>query len=186
MCFNDVWWLHDVLISYSLCFHGPLARYLKSWIAPAPGMPGTFSPPPRVSDPDMHHGTCETHVPWNMPGSLSSGFLWSWWREKRSRHYRGIRNPQFYVSEKSPMDALDSSCVFQCCSPYASVRAKSTWSALRNWCTNKHVCIRWYIMWTDAVNCISRTTLYLRYTLMVYQWFNLMHSYLWCTPFCFK
>ena len=25
-------------------------------------MPGTFSPPPRVSDPDMHHGTCVTHV----------------------------------------------------------------------------------------------------------------------------
>ena len=43
----------------------------------APGMPGTFSPPPRVSDPDMHHCTCVTHVPWCMPGSLTSGFLWS-------------------------------------------------------------------------------------------------------------
>ena len=41
------------------------------------GMPGTFSPLPRVSDPDMHHGTCVTHVPWCMPGSLTSGFLWS-------------------------------------------------------------------------------------------------------------
>ena len=30
--------------------------------AHAPGMPGTFSPPPRVSDPDMHHGTYVTHV----------------------------------------------------------------------------------------------------------------------------
>ena len=39
-----------------------------------------FSPPPRVSDPDMHHGTCVTHVPWCMPGSLTNGFLWSrWW-----------------------------------------------------------------------------------------------------------
>ena len=45
--------------------------------AHAPEMPGTFSPPPRVSDPDMHHGTCVTHVPWCMPGSLASGFLWS-------------------------------------------------------------------------------------------------------------
>ena len=43
----------------------------------APRMPGTFSPPPRVSDPDMHHDTCVTHVPWCMPGSLTSGFLWS-------------------------------------------------------------------------------------------------------------
>ena len=45
--------------------------------AHSPGMPGTFFPPPRVSDPDMHHGTCVMHVPWCMPGSLTSGFLWS-------------------------------------------------------------------------------------------------------------
>ena len=31
--------------------------------------------PRRVSDPDMHHGTCLTHGPWSMPGSLTSGFL---------------------------------------------------------------------------------------------------------------
>ena len=40
-------------------------------------MPGKFSPPPRVSDPGMHHGTCVTHVPWCMQGSLSNDFLWS-------------------------------------------------------------------------------------------------------------
>ena len=46
------------------------------------GNAGTFSPTPRVSDPDIHHGTCVTHVPWCMPGSLTSGFLWSrWWRK---------------------------------------------------------------------------------------------------------
>ena len=43
-------------------------------------MPGTFSPPPRVSDPDMHLGTRVTHVPWCMPGSLTSGFIWRRWR----------------------------------------------------------------------------------------------------------
>ena len=48
--------------------------------AHAPGMPGTFSPSSQVSDPDMHHGTCLTHVPWCMPGSLTSGFLWNWRR----------------------------------------------------------------------------------------------------------
>ena len=26
-----------------------------------------------VSDPDMHHGTCVTHVPWCMSGSLTCG-----------------------------------------------------------------------------------------------------------------
>ena len=57
----------------------------------------------RIVDPDMHHGTCMTHVPWCMPGSLTSSFLWSRWRGKRSRHSRRMRNPQFYVSGKRPI-----------------------------------------------------------------------------------
>ena len=83
--------------------NGPLVRYVKLWVAQEPGMPGTFFPPPRFSDPDMHHGTCVTHVPWCMPGSLTSGFLWSQWREKGSRHSRRMRNPRFCVSGKRPM-----------------------------------------------------------------------------------
>ena len=78
------------------------------WVAHAPGMPGTFSPSPRVSDPDMHHGTCVTHVSWCTPGSLTSGFLWSRWRGKRSRHSRRMRNQQFYVSGKRPMPRQQS------------------------------------------------------------------------------
>ena len=73
--------------------------------AHAPGMPGTFSPLPQVSDPDMHHGTCVTHVPWCMSGSLTSGFLWNRRRGKRSRHSRRRRNLQFYVSGKRPITA---------------------------------------------------------------------------------
>ena len=55
--------------------------------------------------PDMHHGTCVTHVPWCMPGSLTIGFLWSRWRGKRSRHSRRMRNPQFYVSGQRPIQS---------------------------------------------------------------------------------
>ena len=94
----SIWWRHHVwarilsacAISMSKQFskqnsiaidfqqpYGPLARYAKLRVAHAPGMPGTFSPPPRISDSDMHHGTCVTHVPWCMPGSLTCGFLWS-------------------------------------------------------------------------------------------------------------
>ena len=83
--------------------YGLLARYAKLLVAHAPGMPGTFSPPPQFSYPDMHHGTCVTHVPWCMPGSLTSGFLWSRWRGKCSRHFRRMRNPQFYLSGKRPL-----------------------------------------------------------------------------------
>ena len=49
------------------------------------------------------HGTYVTHVPWCMPESLTTGFLWSRCRGKRSRHSRHMRNPQFCVSGKRPM-----------------------------------------------------------------------------------
>ena len=39
------------------------------------GNAGNVSPPPRVSDPDMHHGKCVTHVPRCMQGSLLCWFL---------------------------------------------------------------------------------------------------------------
>ena len=83
--------------------NGPLTRYVKLWVAHAPGMLGMFSPPSRVSDPDKHHGTCVKHVPGFMSGSLNNGFLWSWRRGIRSRHSRRKRNPQFYVSGKRPI-----------------------------------------------------------------------------------
>ena len=84
-------------------YYGPLARYVKLWVAP--GMPGTFTPPQRVSDTIMHHGTCVTHVPWCMP-SLTNGFLWSRWRGKRSQHSRRMPNPQFYASGKRPIENI--------------------------------------------------------------------------------
>ena len=83
---HSLWRIHPSLIVIFQAFvsvmshiprYGPLARYVKLRVAHAPGILGTFSPPPRVSDPDMHHGTCVTHVPWCMPGSRSTGFLWS-------------------------------------------------------------------------------------------------------------
>ena len=84
--------------------NGPLVRYVKLWVAHAPGMLGTFSTPAQVSDPDMHHGTYVTHVPWCMPGSLTGGFHCIRWRGKRSRHSQRMRNLQFYVSGKRPID----------------------------------------------------------------------------------
>ena len=83
--------------------HGSLARYVKSRVAHAPGIPGTFSLPPRVSDPDIHHGTCVTYVLWCIPWSLTSGFFWIRWRRKRSQYSRRKHNPQFCVSGKRPM-----------------------------------------------------------------------------------
>ena len=67
------------------------------------GNAGNVFPPPRVSDPDMHHGTCVTHVPWCMSGSLTSSSLLNRWRRKRSWYSRRMRNPQLSESGKRPV-----------------------------------------------------------------------------------
>ena len=53
---------------------------------------------------DLMWCRCMMHVPRCMPGSLTSGFLWSRWG-KRSRHSWCMRNPQFYVFGMRPMAA---------------------------------------------------------------------------------
>ena len=60
MCRVQVWW--------------PWAFYQMRKIAgcACARNAGNVSPSPRVSDPDMHHGTCVTHVQWCMPGSITS------------------------------------------------------------------------------------------------------------------
>ena len=95
---NELYLLLPFTDSIHNFHHGPLIRYAKLQGAHAPGMPGTFSPPPRVSDPDMHHGPCVTHVPWCMSGSLNSGFPHSQWRGKHFRHSQRMRNIPFFVS----------------------------------------------------------------------------------------
>ena len=53
--------------------HGPLDRYIKLRVRMRRECREHF---PRVSDRDMHHGTCVTHMPWCMPESLTSGIFW--------------------------------------------------------------------------------------------------------------
>ena len=63
----------------SAYLHGPLTRYVRLRVAHAPGnarnvfLVTDFKWKPLISDPGMHHGTCVTHVPWWMPGSLTRG-----------------------------------------------------------------------------------------------------------------
>ena len=73
--------------------------------------------------------TCITARAWRMciPGSLTSGFLWSRWWEKRSRHSWRTRNPQFYVSGKRPMPYFMLSPVFPWASEMSPLR--SAWVA---------------------------------------------------------
>ena len=87
----------------------------NSRVTHAPGMPGMFSPPTRVSDPAMHHGTCVTHVPWCMPGSLTSGFIWSRWRKKTTFPAFAVHvQPKFYISGKRPMWVMPGPHLYAC------------------------------------------------------------------------
>ena len=105
------WLEHKILynqskiqVSFLLLFsREPLIRYVKVWVAHAPGRPGTFSLSPRVNDHDMHHRSMRDARTLLHLGSLTSGFLWSRWRGKRSRHSRRMCNPQFYVSGTRPV-----------------------------------------------------------------------------------
>ena len=98
------------------CIHGLFTRYVKLQVAHAPGMPGTFSPPPiqrklLVSDPGMHQGTCVTHVPWCMWGIADLG-----WRGKRSRHSRRMRSLQCCVSGKRHI--AKAGTIVLCCTTF--------------------------------------------------------------------
>ena len=97
--------------------------------------------------------TCITARAWCMPGSLTSSFIWSWWRGKRSRHSRRMRNPQFDVPGKRPMavqlikgSGLESSEAWRC----HDMKALSTllWEELSPVCSpDKEPVIRaWYFL----------------------------------------
>ena len=71
-----------------------------------------FSHHRRVSDPTCL--TCVTHVPWCMPGSLTSSFIWSRWMGKSSRHSKRNHNPQFYVSGMRPIIVMSHAMRYSC------------------------------------------------------------------------
>ena len=69
--------LNDYVTYNHSVVHGPLTRYVAG--CACAGNAGNVFPrhrfqrKPLVSDPGMHHGTCVTHVPWCMSGSLTCG-----------------------------------------------------------------------------------------------------------------
>ena len=88
-------------------------------VAHAQGMPGTFSPPPAVRDLD--HGTCVTHVPWCMPGSLISGFRWSPWRGNVPGIPSACATCNFAYLVRGPWQLMTQGIIFQVYWPSSSV-----------------------------------------------------------------
>ena len=83
--------------------HGPLTRYVKLCVAHAPGMPGTFSPPPTSKETASYRSRHASRHVRNARAVMHVGIANPWRRGKRSRHSRRMRNPQFYVSGKRPV-----------------------------------------------------------------------------------
>ena len=74
------------------CLHGPFAKYVVLWVAHTPGITGSFSPPLRVSYPDMRYGTCVADMPWCKPGSLTG----------RSFEVGGVENVAGFPAHAQP------------------------------------------------------------------------------------
>ena len=81
----------------------PLTRYVKLRFAHAPGIPGTFSPPPTSKETtSLRPRHASRHVR-DARAVMHVGIVNPRWRGKRSRHPRCMRNPQFDVSGKRSM-----------------------------------------------------------------------------------
>ena len=70
------WWI--ILSKYADLSQCPLTIYVKLCVRMRRECRERFARhrlprKPLVSDPGMHHGTCATHVPWCMSGSLTRG-----------------------------------------------------------------------------------------------------------------
>ena len=83
--------------------NGPLTRYVKLRVVHAPGMPGTFSPSPNSKGTDNKRSRNASRHVRHARAVMQVGIANPWWRGKRSRHSRCMRNPQFYISGKRPM-----------------------------------------------------------------------------------
>ena len=84
--------------------YGPLARYAKLRVAHAPGSPGTFSLPPTLKETaSLQSRHASRHVR-HARAVMHVGIAKPRWRGKRSRQFRRMLNPQFYVSGKRSID----------------------------------------------------------------------------------
>ena len=83
-------------------WHGPLTRYVKLLVPHAAGKAITFSQSTQVGDPNIHHITWFTHVPWCLPGSLTSGFLRSRRRGKQPGIPRACTTRNFIYLVRGP------------------------------------------------------------------------------------
>ena len=102
---------------------GPLTRYVKLRVVHAPGMQGTFSPPPtskETASKRSRHASRHVRV---ARAVMHVGIANPRWRGKCSRYSWRMHNPQFCVSGKRPIP----SAPLWLSAPYFFKRAITIW-----------------------------------------------------------
>ena len=84
--------------------NGPLTRYVTLWDAHAPGMPWTFSPPPILKEIASYRSRHASRHVRDARAVMDVGIANPRWRGNRSWHSRRMRNTQFCVYGKRPME----------------------------------------------------------------------------------
>ena len=80
-------------------------------VAHAPGMPGTFSPPPTSKQTASYRSRHASRHVRHARAVMHVGIANPWWWGKRPRHSRRMRNPQFCLSGKRPIVKYSSECM---------------------------------------------------------------------------
>ena len=89
-----------------VCDHGSLARYVKLRVTYAPGMPGTFSQPLTSKDTASYRSRHASRHVRDAHSVIHVGIIKPQRRGKLPRHSGRMRNPQFHVSGKRPMEPI--------------------------------------------------------------------------------
>ena len=91
--------------------NGSLTRYAKLRVTHAPGMPGTFYPPPTLKETAGYRSRHASRHVHHARAVMRAGIANPRWRVKRSRHSRRMHNPQFSLFGKRPMQVKLESCI---------------------------------------------------------------------------
>ena len=92
-----------ILGTISLAKPRPLTRYAKLQFAHAPGLSGTFSPPPTPTETaSLRYRHASRHVRYAR-ALMHVGIANPRWRGKRSQHSQRMCIPRFFIYDKRPI-----------------------------------------------------------------------------------
>ena len=93
--------------------HGPLTRYVKLQVAHAPGMPGTFFPPPPISkETDSWRSRHASRHVRDARAVMHVGIAYLRWQGKRSRHSRRMHTRNFAYLARGPWNWTTRACLY--------------------------------------------------------------------------